>query len=234
MEQSLSLAQRQAFEGLPAEQKQQYIENLRSTQATALSQLSDRKAGLAGVAQTQQSATEGYRNLLAMDATAKQQNIQRYQQQLETMAGYQDLAYQTNELQPWQRQVEYGRAQQGAGLQNVFGAASGLAQAYAYGQGLNQQGQTSPASGADMSQGTVDISHANIQGLNANSSLQGKTSFGGTQQVSPLGGTQQWGSLNSTPTAPAVQSISDPSLTYDPTNPYLYGKTFGTQGLYVY
>jgi hypothetical protein len=144
MEQALSLAERQAFEGLPAEQKQQYIENLRATQATGLSQLSERKSGLAGVSEMQKTATQGYRDLLAMDATARQQNIQRYQQQLETMAGYQDLAYQTNELQPWQREVEYGRAQQGAAMQNVFGAVGGMAQAYAYGQGLGQQGQTPP------------------------------------------------------------------------------------------
>jgi hypothetical protein len=138
MEQALSLAERQAFEGLPAEQKQQYIENLRATQATGLSQLSERKSGLAGVGEMQKTATQGYRDLLAMDAAARQQNIQRYQQQLETMAGYQDLAYQTNELQPWQREVEYGRAQQGAAIQNAFGAMGGMAQAYAYGQGLGQ------------------------------------------------------------------------------------------------
>jgi hypothetical protein len=152
MEQSLSLAQRQAFEGLPAEQKQQYVENLRSAQATGLAQLSERKSGLAGVSQMQQSATEGYRNLLSMDAAARQQNIQRYQQQLETMAGYQDLAYQTNELQPWQRQVEYGRAQQGAALQNAFGAIGGMAQAYAYGQGLGQGTQQTTNADADIAQ----------------------------------------------------------------------------------
>jgi hypothetical protein len=134
--QSLTLAQRQAFEGLPAEQKQQFVENLRAMQTTGLGQLSDRKSGLAGVGQLASTATQGYRDLLSADVAARQANIQGYQQQLGEMAGYRDLAYQTNQLQPWQEQVEYGRAMRGAGIQQFGMATKGLTELAAYNEGL--------------------------------------------------------------------------------------------------
>ncbi len=116
IESSLSMAQRGALEGLPEEQRSQYIDNLMQMQGAGLSQLSGRKAGLVGAGQIAQAGTQGYRDLLTMDAQQRLQNQQTLMQQNELMAGYRDLAFQTNELDPYQEEINYARALQGAGI----------------------------------------------------------------------------------------------------------------------
>ena len=96
IEANLSMAQRQALEGMPAEQKSQYVDNLMQMQGAGLSQLSDRKAGLVGAGQIAQAGTQGYRDLLSMDAQARRENQQILMQQNETMAA---LTAQTAEMQ---------------------------------------------------------------------------------------------------------------------------------------
>lgn len=137
---SLNLAERQALEGLPAEQQKEYVENLQSMQATALSQLSDRKAGLTGIGQTAQTVTEGYRDLLSMEAQARKEGQQMYMQGLENLAGYKDLQYQQNLLQPYQQDLAYARAMQGAGLQNINVAGQSAMQAASSAAPYVQQG----------------------------------------------------------------------------------------------
>lgn len=116
---NLTQAQIMAAEGLPAEQKRQYVENLQQAQGAAMAQLSSRKAGLVGAGQVAQTATEGYQNLLAMDAQARRENQMLAMKQGETMAEYRDLQWKTNEFDPWTEQTAYARALQGAGIQNV-------------------------------------------------------------------------------------------------------------------
>jgi len=122
VQQNLTQAQMMALEGLPAEQKKQFVENtLRGTTAR-LRGISDRRGGLVGVEQAGQAEADAYRTLLGMDVGARQQNIQNLMGQREKMAERKDLAWQINQMQPYLQQ--YGEAQGliGAGIQNTMAA----------------------------------------------------------------------------------------------------------------
>ena len=72
--QNMSAAELQALEGLPAEQKQQYIENIQRGSNEARGAATDRGLGVAGAVGIFQQQSDAYRNLLGMDAQARQQN----------------------------------------------------------------------------------------------------------------------------------------------------------------
>jgi hypothetical protein len=198
--QSLNMAQRQAYEGLPAEQKKQFVENLRAMQAGGLSQLGDRKSGLAGVGGLAQTATQGYRDLLAQDAAARQKAQLQYRQALETTAGYKDLEFQTNELQKYQQTLAESKGLTGAGINNAFGAAGGLGQAAAYGSGMDKYNYNNNMSqSADFLGDSARLTGSELEldlntniGSNPGLSQSSNTSVFGGGGISPLGGTSQW------------------------------------------
>ncbi len=114
IKQNLSDAQQQALQGLPEEQKQQYISNLQRGTAQGLSQLGSRKAGLAGVATLNEQQNEGYGNLLSADSQARQQGQQRLMGARQTMADYKDQGFQLNKLNPYYEGIAARNANQGA------------------------------------------------------------------------------------------------------------------------
>lgn len=132
---NLSIAERMTLEGLPSEQKQQYIENLNKSVGATLSGFTSRKAGLSGLTNLVQSQNEAYKNLMVEDAAARQRNELQAIQQRETMAGYKDKAFQMNEMQPYEEQVAEGQALVGSGIQNIAGAFDQLG-------GVGQQAMT--------------------------------------------------------------------------------------------
>lgn len=136
--QNLSDAQRQSLEGLPAEQQRQYLENIQQAQAVSIDAMQDRRGGLVGAAGVQASATEGYKQLLAMESQARVQNQQQLMQQRDVMAGYKDLEWKTNVFDPATEMRKQGDANLGAGIQNAAAGAT-----YA-GQGMSSGGVTSP------------------------------------------------------------------------------------------
>ena len=111
----------QALRGLPAEQRQQYLDNVMRAQQASLEAMGDRKAGLAGLAGVQQQATDAYRNMLSMDSQARMDAEQRLQGVRGTMADYKDKQFQVNEMQPYQNTMQAAEAMKGAGLQNIMG-----------------------------------------------------------------------------------------------------------------
>jgi hypothetical protein len=117
--QNLTDAQRQALQGLPEEQKQQFISNIQRGQAYGLGQLGSRKAGLAGVAALNQQSNDAYGNLLAMDSQARMQNQAALMQQRQNVADYKDQAFQFNKVNPYYEQTASNNAMIGAGMQNV-------------------------------------------------------------------------------------------------------------------
>lgn len=119
--QNLSQAQMQALEGLPPEQKKQYVENIQRQQNFGLSALGSRKAGISGLAALTQQGSDAYSDLLSKDAAARQQNLQNLMGAREQMAGFKDKEFELNKLLPFQQKAEAAQGLTGAGLQNIMG-----------------------------------------------------------------------------------------------------------------
>lgn len=126
--QNLNQAEIQALEGLPAEQKAQFLDNIqRSTQAS-VGALGDRKAGLAGMSSVQQNEIDAYRGLLSQDAAQRQANQGVLMDQRQNVAGYKDKAFEINEMQPFMDQAAAAEAMKGAGLQNIVSSLGSMGQ----------------------------------------------------------------------------------------------------------
>lgn len=119
VKQNLSLSQQMALQGIPEEQRQNYIDNIQRTSATSLRNLGSRNAGLAGVAQVQQNQNNAYQNLFTMDAQARQANQKGVLDQNQNLANYRDQAFQVNRINPYYENTAKNEALMGAGLQNI-------------------------------------------------------------------------------------------------------------------
>lgn len=148
--QNLSQAQMQALEGLPAEVKNQYLQNLQRSSQFGLSAMGSRKAGLAGLSSLVQNQNDAYSNLMAQDAQAQQANLQELMNQRATMAGYKDKQFGLNQFDPYTQKAEAAQAMKGSGMQNIMGALqsgadlglaglSGTGNKYNYRNILNKQ-----------------------------------------------------------------------------------------------
>jgi len=116
---NLNQGEQAALQGMPEEQKQQYINNLQRSQAFSLSQMGSRKAGLAGVAAINQQGADAYGNLLSMDTQAKMANQDKLYGLRQNMADYKDQAFQINKSNPYYEKTAQNNALIGAGMQNV-------------------------------------------------------------------------------------------------------------------
>lgn len=123
---NLSQAQLQSLEGLPEEQKKQYIENTQRVQNSGLNALGDRQAGIAGLASLTQQGNDANRQLLSMDAQARQQNQSALMNARTQMAGYKDKDFELNKLLPFQQTAQAAQGLQGSGLQNIMGGLSSV------------------------------------------------------------------------------------------------------------
>jgi len=117
--QNLNQAQMLALQGLPAEQKQEFVNNLRQSTASGLAQIGTRKGGLAGVADLAQNERRGYQDLLIQDSAARQNNQKMLMGQRQNMADYRDQAFQFNKVNPYYEKVAQNQALIGAGMQNL-------------------------------------------------------------------------------------------------------------------
>ena len=119
VKQNLSLSQQMAMQGIPEEQRQNYIDNIQRTSATSLRNLGSRNSGLAGVAQVQQQQNNAYQQLFGMDAQARQANQKGVLDQNQNLANYKDQAFQVNQVNPYYEKTAKNEALMGAGLQNI-------------------------------------------------------------------------------------------------------------------
>lgn len=124
---NLTMAQQQALEGLPEEQRKIFIENIQRSSANAISQAQDRRSGLVGLTGIAQSESDAYRNLLAMDVAARQANQAKVVAANKEMATYKDQAFEANQMEPYRYKQNQANAMIGSGMQNLFGAAQGAA-----------------------------------------------------------------------------------------------------------
>jgi hypothetical protein len=102
--------------------------------------MQDRRGGLVGAAGVQASATQGYKDLLAMESQARVQNQQQLMQQRDVMAGYKDLEWKTNVFDPATELKKQASADQGAAIQNLAAAGTYAGQGLANQGGINQGG----------------------------------------------------------------------------------------------
>ncbi len=182
---NMSIAEKEAYNGLPAEQKRAFLENQQRSSQTALRNSSDRRGGLGVVSQIQGQENLSNRQLLQDDVNARQQNMQRAMDARNVIAGYKDKRFE-HEYSEYSTDLDYARAQQGAGKQNM---SAGMDTMIA-GAG---QGVSGYAAGGGFSGGTPK--------LNVNQDLMGgapqlKTTIGG-QNNQMIGGTGfEGGALN--------------------------------------
>ena len=119
IQQNLTEANQRALEGLPAQQKQEYINNLQNSTAYATSNLGSLNAGLRGVAGANNQMNVGYGNLMSSDSAARANNQNAQYGMGDAMANYTDKKFQLNSLNPYYEGVAKSQALQGAGMQNI-------------------------------------------------------------------------------------------------------------------
>ena len=196
---NLSDAEKRTVEGLPAAQKQQWVQNLERSRQTSLKASADRKGGLAGLQESTNLANDQYTNLLSLDATALEANKQRKEAAVERARanvagarerkfGHDNADYQA-QLQSAQANYQAGARNQNAGINNVAGSLIGLAGSGALGSAGGGSGASSVSAPSASSNFT---SNDSLGGLNINSSMVNQDSntllTGGNQQQPGWGG----------------------------------------------
>ncbi len=128
-------ARRYAQEGMPEAQRQLAEDNINRTQAQSLSGARSIGSGLRGLANSQATTAQSYRNLNAQDAMMAQANQTQYLQSLSGLGQAEANAEQYNVLQPYAEKQAEMMALMGSADQNQWGV---FQQQIAQGQ-ANQQ-----------------------------------------------------------------------------------------------
>lgn len=127
IDQNLSDAQRMAIQGMPEQQRQNYINDLQRNAQQSLNQMGSRQAGLAGLGVLNQNQNDAYAKLLGMDAQQRMANMQQLQQVRSQTADYRDKAFDLNQMQPYANRYAEAQAMQNAGNQNMMGGVQSTA-----------------------------------------------------------------------------------------------------------
>ncbi len=125
---NVTTSERLALQGLNEEQKILYLENQQQAQQGALNQMKTLGGGARGLSDILRSQNDSNKNLLAMDASARMQNIQAMIQQKSKYADALDNKWSINQYQPYMQERNMYEAMAGAGKQNIFGGLSTIAQ----------------------------------------------------------------------------------------------------------
>lgn len=118
--QNQNIAKTMAMEGLPAAQYNRAQANIDRNTAFGLRSASSRRGGLVGLGGMVQGANDAYANLDASDAAARRQTQGVLMGQNQNVAQYLDKAFQINELEPWQMDMQAAAAMEGAGINNLY------------------------------------------------------------------------------------------------------------------
>tara|TARA_R100000664_G_C2760110_1_gene150825 strand:- start:18081 stop:19040 length:960 start_codon:yes stop_codon:yes gene_type:complete len=117
---NMSEAEMRAYQGLPDEQKAAFLDNQQRAAQTALRSSSDRRGGLGMISQIQAQQDRSSLQLLQQDVAARDKNILRAQEARNVMAAYREKRFQ-HDYSEYSADLDYARAQIGAGMQNVAG-----------------------------------------------------------------------------------------------------------------
>lgn len=138
---NLAQAEQLAKVGMPMEQYNLAKQGIDRAVSTGMRGLSRSANPSAGVASAVRAGTEGVLNLEAQNAAVRRQNIMQAMGARRELAG-QELAKQQYAQQQYMNKVNQANALRGAGMQNVFGAASGLANMGLMGSAYGSAGAT--------------------------------------------------------------------------------------------
>lgn len=190
---NLSQAQMQALEGLPPEQKQQYVENVQRGQNFGLNALGDRKAGISGLATLTQQGNDAYKDLMTQDAIARQANLDKLMGAREQIAQYKDKGFELNKLIPYQEKAQAAAAMQSAGLQNIAGSTQSGSSAIGQGIQANKDKPRSEDGERKMSPNSGGIQNpSGMGGLNDLGNQSDGQQFMAAQQRGYKGNFDQW------------------------------------------
>lgn len=164
--QNMSAAELAAMNGLPDEQKKQFVDNIQRSASYTLGSAANRGVGLGALATTNQQSIDAYGNLMSADAQARLANQGALTGARNTMGEYENQAFQINEEQPYQQGLAAARGLQGAGIQTISkaipaigGAVGGLMKS---GDSVAPYGLSTPPSGT-----TTDTTNSYAPGFNA-------------------------------------------------------------------
>jgi len=126
---NLSDAEKRQVEGLPAEQKADFVRNVERGRSTSLKAAADRKGGLLGIQESARNETDAYNNLVQIDAAARKQSQLEKEAAIRNARG--DIANAKNmkfgiKDQNYNNQLNAANSDIGAGMQNIFGGVSQL------------------------------------------------------------------------------------------------------------
>ena len=130
---NLSRAEEMEFRGLPEEEKRLFIENLQRNRSASLRSISDRRGGLQSISNAQSVSDRSSLSLLQMESDRRRQNMMLAMQNRSVLADYKTKQFE-HEYNEYTADLDYARAIQGAGMQNMQqGVMQGLT---GLGQGL--------------------------------------------------------------------------------------------------
>lgn len=149
---NLSEAEFYATQGMSEEAKRLLVKGIQEQQASQMAAGSTRKAGLVGLAASQQQQQNAYAQLAAQDAVAREQHRAQLAQARSMMADYKGQQYQLNVLNPYYERTAANQAMIGAGMQNVYGAANAYGSTKANSNNQNNNNGSGPAPTLDSSE----------------------------------------------------------------------------------
>ncbi len=123
---NMTMAQMRALEGIPEEQKQQYIDNLQKNQLLQLTAAGDRGNSLNAIAGIAAQGNEGIRNLATADANQRIQNQQTAYKMNAAYGDAQNTEFELNKLNPFYENAAAIRGLKNSQQQNVFGGIKSI------------------------------------------------------------------------------------------------------------
>ena len=204
---NMSEAEMRAYQGLPDEQKSAFLDNQQRAAQTALRSSSDRRGGLGMISQIQAQQDRSSLQLLQADVSARDKNILRAQEARNVMASYRDKRFE-HEYNEYSSDLDYARAQVGAGMQNIAGGMTTAAGAVQSGIAHSSAAKSDKAL-FNQQQETNRIEQAKIDAMNNPGTIKSNT-----PEVDALLPTTTTTAAAATTNPQARQGVSDIPLAY--------------------
>jgi hypothetical protein len=137
---NLATAQRRSAEGISAAEENAFLDNTATAETSLINSYRSRKGSMAGAAVAGENRRKSNRDLLVLDAKARQDNELQLMKQRQIMGDYADKEFQINTLDKFGRELNYARSLEGAGMNNINNgiedmASTGLSLAGSYSSG---------------------------------------------------------------------------------------------------
>ena len=110
-------ARKMALSGMPDAQRRAAEQDIQRTSQAAMRGAATRKGGLGMISQVASQESRANLALMQSDVAARRQNIQQMMQQRSVIAGYKQKRFE-HEYNEYSADLDYARAQIGAGIQN--------------------------------------------------------------------------------------------------------------------